>query len=184
MTARRWLFNVTAMACLVAGGVSVEGLAATTPLPFEPRNDPATDTPPLDIAPGARLLEQPISGNPLWGVPLRTLNVTRERPIFVPSRRPPAPAVMAVPYTSPTALVKSKTVEPERPGLSLVGIVTGSGDSFAVFINAATHDAVRLKTGEGHEGWFLVSAQGREVVLEKDRRTAVFGLPPPRGDQK
>src|SRR5215831_17659551 len=36
-------------------------------------------------------------GNPLWAVPLADLSATRERPIFSPSRRPPArPAVAAV----------------------------------------------------------------------------------------
>ena len=37
------------------------------------------------------------SGNPLWAIPLRALTVTRDRPIFSPSRRPPAAAVIAAP---------------------------------------------------------------------------------------
>jgi hypothetical protein len=32
------------------------------------------------------------SGNPLWAIPLKELSATRERPIFSPSRRAPAPA--------------------------------------------------------------------------------------------
>ncbi len=37
------------------------------------------------------------SGNPLWAIPLSSLTATRERPIFLPSRRAPAPAVAATP---------------------------------------------------------------------------------------
>src|SRR5436309_11189786 len=30
-------------------------------------------------------------GNPLWRISLQSLSATRERPIFLPSRRPPSP---------------------------------------------------------------------------------------------
>ena len=186
MTARRWLINVTVVACTLAGGISIHVLAATTPALYDPRNDPVTSssTPPPgieQIAPDVAVEKQPLTGNPLWGVPLRSLSATREGPIFLPSRRPPAPAVAAT-YTEPVK--QANPVEPERPALSLVGIVTGSDDGFAVFISDLTHDVVRLKTGEGHEGWILRSVQAREAVLEKNRRTAVFELPQPTGDRK
>src|SRR5258708_33146709 len=36
------------------------------------------------------------TGNPLWAVPLDALSMTRERPLFSPSRRPPPPVVVAL----------------------------------------------------------------------------------------
>src|ERR1700682_5261696 len=38
---------------------------------------------------------EPPAGNPLWAVPLRSLSVPRDRPIFSPSRRPPPPVVIS-----------------------------------------------------------------------------------------
>jgi hypothetical protein len=48
---------------------------------------------------------------------------------------------------------------------------------YAVFLNNITHDIVRLRTGEGEDGWILRSASTREVLLEKNDRTAVICLP-------
>lgn len=45
-----------------------------------------------------------LPANPLWAIPLKQLSNTRERPIFSPSRRPPAPAVAGPP---PPAAVRS-----------------------------------------------------------------------------
>jgi hypothetical protein len=186
MMGRRWLVKVTVVACALTSAIAIHALAATTPAPFDPRNDPedSSTTRPSSIeqmAPGAALKEQARTGNPLWGVLLRSLSSTRERPIFLQSRRPPAPAVAA---TVMEPVKQANPVEPERPALSLVGVVTGSGDGFAVFINDSTRDIVRLKTGEGYEGWILRSVQVRQAVLEKNRQTAIFQLPPPTGDQK
>jgi hypothetical protein len=157
--------------------------AANNPLDYDQRND-AVDLPGipgLGAGPTAPA-EKPLSGNPLWGIPLSSLRATRERPIFLPSRRAPAPAVAAT-RVEP---VKTTTPppEPERPELSLVGVVTSATDGYAVFTDGTTRDIVRLKTGEGHNGWVLRSVNGREAVLEKNSRTAIIGLPTPTGDQK
>src|SRR5262249_52823969 len=39
--------------------------------------------------------EAPPTGNPLWALPLKQLSMTRERPVFSPSRRPPPPPAPA-----------------------------------------------------------------------------------------
>ena len=83
-------------------------------------------------------------GNPLWAIPLKALSVTRERPVFSPSRRPPPPVVVAVPYVAPPP--PPKPVEPERPPLSLVGTITGKDGSLGIFLDQATNSVVRLKT--------------------------------------
>jgi hypothetical protein len=122
-------------------------------------------------------------GNPLWGIPIESLQATRERPLFSSSRRPPAPAVIAKPVEAPKVVV-APPPEPEVPAFDLVGIVEGNGQGYAVFINTGTHDIVRLKTGEGQDGWILRSVNGRKAVLEKNNKTAVIELPALIGGQK
>jgi hypothetical protein len=132
---------------------------------------------------GANAKEVPASANPLWAIPLGSLTATRERPVFSPSRRAPTPPVVA----APVEVAKPVYVpppEPEKPQLSLVGVVAGVSDGFAVFLNDTTHDIIRLKLGEGNDGWVLRSVKGREAVLEKNHRTAVIGLPVSEDNQK
>jgi len=93
-------------------------------------SQPATDlgtggvTPALrDPVPDAPRANSParagreVRGNPLWAIPLASLNATRERPIFLPSRRAPAPVVAAPP--PPPAPAPAPPPEPERPRLAL-----------------------------------------------------------------
>ena len=135
---------------------------------------------PVDVAPTAPpRAQQPAdpTGNPLWAVPLSSLTATRERPIFLPSRRAPAPAVAGTPVV--IAPPPPPPAEPEQPPLVLVGVIAGDSEGFAVFLDAATNSAVRLKTGQDHDGWVLRSVKGREATLEKNKRTATLTLPAP-----
>jgi hypothetical protein len=127
--------------------------------------------------------DMPTSANPLWAIPLASLTATRERPVFSPSRRAPAPVVTAAPV-EPAKPVYVPPPEPETPQLSLVGVVAGISDGFAVFLNVTSHDIIRLKLGEGNDGWVLRSVKGREAVLEKNHKTAVIGLPASEDNQK
>ncbi len=127
--------------------------------------------------------DAPKSANPLWGIPVSALKATRERPLFSPSRRPPAPPVVAAPVEAPKA-PPPPPPEPEQPALTLVGVVAGQGQGYAVFITTTGHDIVRLRTGEGRDGWILRSVSSREAVLEKNNRQAVVELPPLTGDLK
>jgi general secretion pathway protein N len=113
-------------------------------------------------------------GNPLWAVPLANLSATRERPIFSPSRRPPArPAVAAVIEPAPPVPPMA-----QRPPLTLVGTIVGETTQIGVFIEENTHQMVRLHVGAGHEGWILrlVSAQG--VRLENSDQAVTLTLRP------
>ena len=185
MIARR---SLTGIAAAVASAAAITvALAANNPPRFDPRGEQGgAGTPGLGIDSGSpSTAETPITGNPLWGIPLKSLSATRERPIFLPSRRPPAPVVAAAPPepTKPPPPAPPPA-EPERPALRLLGVVTGTTDGFAIFVSDTTRDIIRLKTGEGHEGWILRSVKAREAVLEKNRRSAVIELPPPTGDRK
>ena len=65
-------------------------------------------------------------GNPLWAIPLSTLTATRERPIFLPTRRPPSPVIANTPI-EPTRPVAAPPPE-QPPRFALVGAVTGDNN--------------------------------------------------------
>jgi general secretion pathway protein N len=134
---------------------------------------------PVDVTPTAPRAERPAdpSGNPLWAIPLSALTATRERPLFLPSRRAPAPAVAGTPVV--VAPPPPASAEPEQPPLTLIGAVAGDNEGFAVFLDQATGSVIRLKTGQDHSGWVLSSVKGREATLEKNRRSATLSLPAP-----
>ena len=115
-----------------------------------------------------------MSGNPLWGVPLKELSATREHPLFSATRRPPAPPAPAAVYTVASV---AKPAEPERPQLKLVGTIAGDGAGFGIFLDQSGNKAVKLKTGQSHNGWMLRQVRGREAVLEKNDETVVLVLP-------
>jgi general secretion pathway protein N len=84
---------------------------------------------------------------------------------------------------APVAAVKAppppKPARVERPQLSLVGTVSGSEQSFGIFVDQSTKAALRLKIGEEYQGWRLRDVAAREVTLEHDEQTAVLSLPQP-----
>jgi hypothetical protein len=122
--------------------------------------------------------EQPLSANPLWAIPLTKLSGTRDRPIFSPSRRPPPPPVVAAePAPAPPPPPRKKELEP--PPLSLVGTIASDEESFGIFLDPSTKQALRLKLGEDYQGWKLRAVQGREVTVEKDQQSTVLTLPAP-----
>ena len=136
---------------------------------------------PVDITPGAptRVERSEPSGNPLWAIPLSALTATRERPLFLPSRRAPAPAVAGTPVVAAPPPLPPAAAEPEQPPLTLVGAIASETEGFAVFLDQATNNVIRLKTGQDHSGWVLQSVKGREVALQKNQRTTTMVLPAP-----
>ena len=116
----------------------------------------------------------PRSG-PSWIAPLSELSVTRERPLFAPSRRPPPPALAAV--TSKPAPAPRKL---ERPPLTLVGTIVGEARHVGIFVEQPTQKLIRLKEGEGHAGWILRQVSALDVRLENADQTATLALRPTR----
>jgi hypothetical protein len=119
-----------------------------------------------------------VSANPLWAVPLSALAATRNRPLFTPSRRPPAPVIANAPPPPPPR-VAPPPPPPEHPNLTLVGTVAGDNEGVAVFIDQGTRDTVRLRTGEGHLGWILQSVGSRAATLQKGDQSETLELPRP-----
>jgi hypothetical protein len=127
--------------------------------------------------------DTPPTGNPLWSMPIKQLSMTRDRPLFSPSRRPPPPP--PAPYVAPVAVrTPVKPAEPEKPAVSLLGTIIGTGadDRIGVFLETGTQQIVRLRVGEDHQGWVLRLIKAREVTLVKDSEQAVVLELPAPGD--
>ncbi|MBI2715608.1 MAG: general secretion pathway protein GspN [Rhizobiales bacterium] len=161
----------------VVGALENATFAATSP--DEMKSDVDRGAIKLERDPAQAAKERVLSGNPLWAIPLGSLAITRERPIFSPSRRPLAPAVIALPPNVTQPRLVTPPAAPQRPNLTLVGTVVGTTEGFGVFLDQTTHNIVRLKTGEGHAGWILRSVKAREATLEKERQTETLRLPAP-----
>jgi general secretion pathway protein N len=121
-------------------------------------------------------------GNPLWGIPLSLLNATRDRPVFVPSRRPAAPAaapVAAIAVAPPPPV----SAEPEQIPLKLLGTIASREQRIAICLNQTNNDVVRLRIGESFNGWVLRSVERREASFEKAARKTRLALPSPEDTQ-
>ena len=174
--------QIALIAALVLGAIDARGANPPGALDQPPSN---VLPGPVEMAPQAgpqqRAVEQPLepTGNPLWGVPLSALTATRERPLFTPSRRAPAPAVAGPVAAAPALPPPPPPAEPDRPQLVLVGAIANGSEGIAVFLDQATNNVIRLRTGQDHSGWVLRSVKGREATLQKDQQTTTLTLPVP-----
>lgn len=176
MQRSRVLLVVALLFPLVADGQAATPLVARE-TPAEPEAL-RLDTPKA-AAPAAPARVPPpvgrvIRGNPLWGIPLRQLTATRERPLFVPSRRAPAPVVAAAAPPPPPPPEKAPESEPLQ--LALTGTVAGGDGAIGVFLDKASGTPLRLKVGEKHKGWTLRSVGRRDVVLAKGMSTTKLAM--------
>jgi hypothetical protein len=167
-----------------AAAVSSDALDADLGDEARPNRPPAVSSTPAEPVTAVRVVAPPgapartPSANPLWAVPLSQFSVTRDRPIFSPSRRPPPAAIAAEPVLAKSP-PRKKEVEP--PQLSLVGTIASDDEGFGIFLDQSTKAALRLKLGENHQGWKLRAIRGGEVTMENGEHEAVLGLPQPGG---
>jgi hypothetical protein len=176
MTARHMLLS-TATSLFAVSAIALSAFAAISANDVP---DDATSRPSIDVElhptkPTPTKPERTTFGNPLWGIPLGSLSVTRERPIFSASRRGPAVAV-SVPRSEPVKPIV-RPPEPEHLNLMLVGTVVSEAESIGVFLDQSTHIFIRLRAGEEHSGWIVRSIKGRKASLEKNSRTETLSLP-------
>ena len=177
MSVRR-VFRRAACGLCILSAVDLPALALTS-LNDTTLNDINRGTIDLDRTPAKAAPERGPIGNPLWAIPLGSLTITRDRPLFTPSRRPPAPAAVASPpIVQPR--IAARPAEPEHPNLTLIGTVVGKDEGIGVFLDKTTQGFVRLKTGEGHSGWILRSVKARAATLEKEHQTETLSLPAPQ----
>jgi general secretion pathway protein N len=98
-----------------------------------------------------------------------------------PSNVVPGPVDTGPPPAAPPPAAPPPS-EPERPQLILVGAIASDTEGFAVFLDQATNNIIRLKTGQDHDGWVLRSVKGREATLQKNRQSTTLALPVPGGE--
>ena len=117
-----------------------------------PPSEPVTS---VRVTPSPAPTPRPLSANPLWGIPLKALTNTRDRPVFSPSRRPPPASVAEPAESKPLRPPPPRKAEIEPPPLSLVGTIAGGDESFGIFLDQSTKAALRLKIGDDFQGWKL-----------------------------
>ena len=143
-------------------------------------HEPARESVILPLQPA---LNVPLAGNPLWAIALDELSETPARPIFSPSRRPPAPPLLAALAAAPVKLAPPAKSGPDRPLLTLLGTIVGESVEIGVFTDEASHEVVRLKAGEANDGWTLSAISGRAAIFQKQGYpAATLALPAPGAD--
>jgi len=127
---------------------------------------------PHNVKSSSNVLRQDPIGhdNALWSITLASLTATRERPIFTPTRRPPPLLIKSAP---------TEAVSTGQPSLALVGAIAGDDDGIAIFLDGATKNVIRMKTGESHGGWTLRTVKAREAILQNEQKTSTLTLPAP-----
>jgi hypothetical protein len=109
--------------------------------------------------------------NPVAAQPLDQLSTILDRPLFSPSRRPPArPPPPVVQAPAPPA------PPPPPPNLVLFGVVMDGEGARAVVRAGADKKLVRAQIGDEIDGWKVSQIEGRKVVLSLDGRFATFKL--------
>jgi len=119
----------------------------------------------------ARAPATPTAGlaSPLAVHPLDRLSATRERPLFSPSRRAPAPPpIVSLPPPPPPP-------PPEPPNVTLVGIVMDAGEARAI-VQSGPNEVRRVRIGDDIGGWKVAQIEGRRLVLKLDSRVATFSM--------
>jgi len=127
----------------------------------------ATSAPPVGDVQDRILL------NPLAEVSLDSLSGFRDRPLFVPNRRPPAPVVAAIePEPEPESLPEPEPVdtEPEVPAVKLAGILQIESDSVAVLRDDGAGTTLSVRVGDPVESWTVAAIGNASVTLELDGR--------------
>jgi hypothetical protein len=114
------------------------------------------------------------AANPLWAVPLGSLLQTRERPLFSPSRRRPAPPVVISP-PPPSTMLPTPRASQDRPEVVLVGTVLGQ-QNIAILRRQSADALIRLHVSQDYEGWTLRSIAKREVTFAKNEETTILTL--------
>lgn len=152
------------------GVTRLAAIGAENPGPELPGAADAEVAPPPEAAP------QPArTGNPLWALPLRKLSATRERPLFSPSRRPPAPVIATAP--APAPVVALPPPAPEAPPLALVGTIIGETEKFAILVNLTSNETKRVREGQEEAGWLVREVELRAAIVEKNHRSVTLDLP-------
>jgi len=129
----------------------------------------ATAWPSLAVERAPRVKIDPAAAvSPLAARPLDRFSVTRDRPLFSPTRRPPAPP--------PVAGAAAPRPPAPPPQVVLLGVVVDGEDAHAVVRTGPAAKILRLRIGDEVGGWKVGQIEARKLVLLLDGRTATFAM--------
>jgi hypothetical protein len=134
-----------------------------------------TDSEPPRDAPMKPAPRPLFDANPLWAIPLESLRMTRERPLFSVSRRPSPPIAPAPPKVADST--PTERTAPEKPQITLVGVVHGADVDLGVFIDDTDKSLIRLRVGQSIRGWIVLDVDLRATTLEKAEEQVKLELP-------
>jgi general secretion pathway protein N len=112
--------------------------------------------------------------NPLERQTLGQLSTTRERPLFSPTRRPPAKPVAPVVSRS-----EPPPPPPPPPSVVVLGIVSEDGDGRAAIRSgdkSAGGKVMRVRVGDAVAGWKVERIEPRRLFLTSGDRSVDFAL--------
>ena len=109
---------------------------------------------------------RPGAASPLAAQPLDRLSATGARPLFTPSRRPPAP---------PPAPIISRP-PPTPPTVTLFGVVMDDDGARAIVQAGPASEIRRVGIGDNVSGWKVAQIEARKLVLARDGRLATFTM--------
>ena len=116
--------------------------------------------------------------NPLQLQPLDQLSMTHERPLFSPTRRPPAKPV------APVAIRSEPPPPAPPPSVVLLGIVSeDDGDTRAAIRagdKSAGNKVMRVRVGDAVAGWTVERIEPRRLFLTLGDRAVDFALFAPK----
>ncbi|MCW1842733.1 hypothetical protein [Prosthecomicrobium hirschii] len=143
---------------------------------------------PLPALPVMALLAVMVPTAPGWAVSIETLSLdglsaTRDRPLFVPSRRPPPPPPPAVVAPPPVVVLPADpgppAPEPVAPPTAvLTGVIVGGETRIAVF-RGDDGKPLTVRQGEEIQGWTVAEVQVRSITLEQNGETLELALKAP-----
>lgn len=126
---------------------------------------PAPAADPAPHTEGHRDGAPPVS--PLAAQPLERISSTRDRPLFSPTRHPPAP---------PPVVAVAPPPPPPPPDVALLGVVMDGEDARAVVRAGPAAKIQRVGIGDDIGGWKVGQIEARQLVLLLDGRTATFTM--------
>lgn len=101
----------------------------------------------------------------------------RDRPLFAPDRRPPAPPVVEAPPPAPEAPPPEPAQAVSAPHWELIGVVRSSRITSAIFRSPAEAAFFNLRQGESRDGWTLVEVGRFDVSLRNGDGRAKMRFP-------
>lgn len=99
---------------------------------------------------------------------IEELTATRERPLFAPDRRPPAPEPVVVVEPEPADVIIASVdpVDVEPPSARLIGVMILSADRKTAILRDETTGTVhRLRSGEELDGWTVTIEDATSITL-------------------